>query len=143
MSRKPDKSDPLKKGKARRDWKPAFLKALALEASVTKASQVAGINRDTAYSAYGKDEAFAKAWDDAIEESVDDLESVARTRAKDGSDVLLIFMLKAWRPAKYREPKGEINVNIENDRLAADPETAKIAFAAATAHTLKRKEQAS
>jgi len=38
-----------------------------------------------------------------MEDAVDVLEAVARRRAVQGSDTLLIFLLKAARPAKYRE----------------------------------------
>ncbi len=40
---------------------------------------------------------------EALDQSVEDLEAEARRRAREGSDVLLIFLLKANRPEKYRE----------------------------------------
>jgi hypothetical protein len=49
------------------------------------------------------DPAFAAQAEDAIEAGTDELEDVARQRAKDASDTLLIFLLKARRSEKYRE----------------------------------------
>lgn len=48
---------------------------------------------------------FADAADDAIEAGTDLLEDVAKLRATavDGSDTLLMFLLKSRRPDKYRE----------------------------------------
>jgi hypothetical protein len=90
-------------------WKPDFLEALRETATVTEACRVAGIGRATAYRARQQDEAFAVAWADVEEESTEKLESVAVQRAKDGSDTLMIFLLKSRRPQKYRE-----NVKIEH-----------------------------
>jgi len=42
-------------------------------------------------------------WDDAVDAAVDALAAEARTRAFDGSDVLLMFLLKAHRPQVYRD----------------------------------------
>lgn len=80
-----------------------FLSALSRTASVTAASQAAGIGRRTAYNWRDADEAFAAAWDDALESGTDALEDEAVRRALDGSDTLLIFMLKARRPEKFKE----------------------------------------
>jgi hypothetical protein len=44
---------------------------------------------------------FAAAWDEAIEEARDLLQAEAWQRALKRSDVLLIFLLKAYRPEKY------------------------------------------
>ena len=90
-------------------WKPDFLEALRETATVTEACRVAGIGRATAYRARQQDEAFAVAWADVEEESTETLESVAVQRARDGSDTLMIFLLKSRRPQKYRE-----NVKIEH-----------------------------
>jgi hypothetical protein len=50
------------------------------------------------YKHRGNSEAFAGAWDDAVETGTDELEDEAFRRAKEDSDTLLIFMLKARRP---------------------------------------------
>lgn len=38
-----------------------------------------------------------------MDEGIDRLEKVARERAEAGSDLLLIFLLRAHRPGKFRE----------------------------------------
>lgn len=93
----------------KKDWKPEFLEALRGTATVTEACRQAGIGRSAAYSARQKDEPFAVAWADVEEESTETLEKVAAQRAVDGSDTLMIFLLKSRRPQKYRE-----NVKIEH-----------------------------
>lgn len=49
------------------------------------------------------DDDFREEWEAAVEEGTDGLEDVATRRAKAGSDTLLMFMLKARRPNKYRD----------------------------------------
>lgn len=84
-------------------WKPAFLSYLSLTGNVTRAAEAAGVERPVVYRARERDEAFAAAWDAAIEQSVDALEEEARKRALGGSDTLLIFLLKGARPDRYRD----------------------------------------
>lgn len=71
--------------------------------SVTAACQAEGVHRSTYYAWRAAEPAFAAQADDAIEAGTDELEDVARQRAKDASDTLLIFLLKARRSEKYRE----------------------------------------
>lgn len=98
-----------------------FLDVLAETANVSLAAQAAGIHRRTAYVWKDKNAQFAKAWAEAEEKAADTLEEEARRRAVEGvqepvfyqgqevgqvrrhSDTLLIFLLKARRPEKYRE----------------------------------------
>src|SRR6202046_5839068 len=51
---------------------------------------------------------FAGAWDEAIECGTERLEDEAIRRALESSDTMLIFMLKARKPAVYREPRAAI-----------------------------------
>jgi hypothetical protein len=100
-----------------------FLSALAEGCSITAACERAVIVRSTAYDWRKTDAAFAAAWDDALEAGTDTLEDEAVTRAKDGSDTLLIFLLKARRPDKYKdrvstEHAGSLAIRHE-DALAA------------------------
>lgn len=101
--------------------KAAFLTAFAAGGIVTQAAQAAGVPRRTAYNWYADDGDFAAAWDDAKEEATDAMEAEALRRGVEGitkpvfqggrrvgdireySDTLLVIMLKANRPAKYRE----------------------------------------
>ena len=60
---------------------------------------------------------FALAWDEAKDEAVELLEAVCRKRAINGSDILMMFLLKAARPETYRDRqdvnlKGTINQEI-------------------------------
>jgi len=92
-----------------RKWKPDFIAALSEAGTVTEACRKSGVSRTTAYRARQQDEAFALQWADVEEEGTELLEKVAVQRAVDGSDTLMIFLLKSRRPQKYRE-----NVKIEH-----------------------------
>lgn len=84
-------------------WRERFLVLLSEYGNVTIAAQGAGINRLTAYRHRHADPQFARQWEGALELGTDGLEDEARRRAANGSDVLLIFLLKGLRPEKYRE----------------------------------------
>lgn len=116
---KTQKVDTIKR-RARRPWKERFLSALRLTGNVRAASAAAGVTRSTAYGQRETDQAFRQAFDDAREEAADRLEQEAFRRAHDGtrrpigvngkthfireySDTLLIFLLKAARPQRYRD----------------------------------------
>jgi hypothetical protein len=71
--------------------------------SVFFAAKQAGINKTTAYRHRESDPEFAAAWEAAKDDALDLLEATAHKRAHSTSDTLLIFLLKAGRPAKYRE----------------------------------------
>lgn len=98
-----------------------MLAALAETGNVSKAANAAGINRVTHYVWLKEDPEYAAAAEDAMEQAADLLEEEARRRAHDGtdepvfyqgvqcgtvrkySDTLLIFLLKAARPERFRE----------------------------------------
>lgn len=107
-----------------------FLRALELTAHVGKACEQAKLARRTAYNWRMEDEEFATSWEAAQELGTDALEDEAVRRARYGvsrkkftsrgeavidpasgeqyvehdySDVLLIFMLKARRPDKFKD----------------------------------------
>lgn len=84
-------------------WHARFLELLGSTCNVTLSARGAGVDRTTVYNHYKNDPAFAAAWDDAKESAIEELESEAWQRAKKQSDVLMIFLLKANRPEKYRE----------------------------------------
>lgn len=109
----------------RHEWTPAaeaaFLEALAKGYSVSAAASGAGFSRATVYQRRKDNASFAERWDDAYEAGSDVLEDEARRRAVEGtdrpvyqngklvghvreySDVMLVLMLKARRPEKYRD----------------------------------------
>lgn len=70
---------------------------------MTRSCQAAGVTRQAYYNWRSIDAAFADEADAARDAGVDQLEDVARARAMETSDTLLIFLLKANRPEKYRE----------------------------------------
>jgi hypothetical protein len=104
----------------KKDWRVAFLAALADTGSVVRAVKLAKVARSVAYEHRESDAGFAAAWKEAERIAVEQMESEARRRAVDGtlkpvfqggkrvgevreySDVLLIFLLKAHDP-KYRD----------------------------------------
>jgi hypothetical protein len=99
-----------------------FLKVLVENnGHVANACKAVKIGRTTAYEWRDEDPEFADQWDNIVEAALDDLEFEARRRAYEGvqkpifyqgvecgsiteySDSLLMFILKAGRPEKYRE----------------------------------------
>jgi len=95
------------------EWREAFIAVLRGSGNVRHSCLQAGISRETAYKWRKEDKTFADRWEDAKEDAVEMLEYEARVRAMDSSDVLLMFLLKALKPEKYREryehriPEGE------------------------------------
>jgi hypothetical protein len=107
--------------------KGAWLEAFEKAGTVVAACKAAGVGRTTAYEWRQKDEAFALAWADIEEATTEAMEREAFRRGVEGtveplvsagkhvtdvkkySDTLLIFMLKARRPEKYRD-----NVKVEH-----------------------------
>lgn len=83
--------------------KALFLEALSEMPNVARACRIIGLSRTKMYEYRQEDPAFAKAWEDAIEEGVDSLEEAAFERAKRISDTLTIFLLKAYRPEKFMD----------------------------------------
>jgi hypothetical protein len=99
----------------------AFCAVLAETGIVMRALEGAGISRNAAYSWRRDDPEFAAAWERALEIGITALEDEVHRRAFEGvlepiyhqgeqcgevrkhSDVLSMFLLKAHRPAKYRD----------------------------------------
>lgn len=80
--------------------------AFAETGIVLAAAEAADVGRSTVYHWLEHDEAFAMAFHQAEEDSTQRLERVAierATRAYEPSDTLLIFLLKARRPERYRD----------------------------------------
>ena len=94
---------PRKKG----DWRWKFLDYLSRSSCVNEACLAAGVNRRRVYRHRERFPKFRKAWDEALVIATEALEAEARLRAFDRSDpasaTLMIFLLKAHKPDKYRE----------------------------------------
>lgn len=80
-----------------------FIELLAQCGNITIAAEGAGISRKSIYNKIGSDAGYSERVEEAKGEAVERLEHVARTRAEQGSDLLLMFMLKSLRPDKYRD----------------------------------------
>ena len=104
--------------KRTRNWKPAFLTALAAWPDVSKACEAAGISRRTAYRERQADEDFALAWHDAINVSLDQVEAALIERALKSDTTAAIFLLKSHRRDVYGD-----NLKLEHSgRVAHDLE---------------------
>ena len=68
-----------------KDWKPDFLAALALTPNVAAACREAGITRKGAYLARDADPEFKAAWQEALDESTDELVGEMYRRAVQGT----------------------------------------------------------
>lgn len=98
-------------------WRAPFLEALRTHGVISEAAKAANISRWTVYNERAIDPDFAQEWEAALALGVEALEDTAKKRAYEGSDVLLIFLLKAHRPEKYRETTRTIQVNVTPDDL--------------------------
>jgi hypothetical protein len=128
----------------RQDWAKKFLERLARTGNVSAACKHAKVPRRTAYERRDREVDFAAVWDEAIEIAVEVLELEARRRAAEGtlrpvfqggkkcgairefSDTLLIFLLKAHRPEKYRDNmtlrhEGGVQLEIVEEIVDAPP----------------------
>ena len=84
-------------------WAKHYLIALAQTGNKTLAAQAAGIHFGAIKKAMQINPEFAELEEMAREISIGRLEAVARARAEKNSDLLMIFLLKAMNPAKYRD----------------------------------------
>ena len=114
-----------------------FFETLAKTCNVTESASVIGVTRQHVHHLRRTNKDFAKSWEDAMEQATDALEHAARTRAMDGyqrpvyqrgelvgyepcySDALMITLLKAHRPEKFRDkgfdlpPGSEIIISMK------------------------------
>lgn len=86
--------------------KAAFCARLADGYSVTDAALSIGVNRETARLWRKNDPAFDAECIEAIEAGTDRLEDIARKRAEEKSDLLLLALLNARRPDRFRQRVG-------------------------------------
>lgn len=132
-------------------WKTTFLESLSVMPNVSAAARAAGIDPTTAYDHRKTDAEFAKAWNAGLDQGFDLLEQEAVRRATVGgkvtrtmtrtlptgevvietseetktSDTLLIFLLKAYRPERFRE---RYDVDHKVGGLNGEPLTIRLAF---------------
>lgn len=117
-------------------WKPRFIEALRETANVRAACDIAGIARSTAYKQREEDSDFGDQWGNAMEDAVDALALEARSRAMNGSDKLIQFLLIAHRPQVY---SPRIKLGGDGSQIGID---AKLSMADMM-RSLRHKEQSS
>lgn len=83
--------------------KEQFLEQLREIPNVTRACRALGLTRRLVYNHRHDDPVFSAGWDEALEQGVESLEAVAAERAVTTSDILLMFLLKGYKPETYRE----------------------------------------
>jgi hypothetical protein len=89
-------------------WQEAFLAALRAMPVVQHACDVVGIERCTAYRARQGDEAFAKAWEEAMEAGIDRAEQEAFRRGVVGFEEPVIDKGQlAYRYERYVDDEGK------------------------------------
>lgn len=94
-------------------WQAAFLEALRKCARPMWAAEAAKVSPQRAYLCRQEDAEFRAKWEEALTLALDDLEAEAHKRAKDGSDQLLMFLLKSKRPRRFdRSKTQEVDVNV-------------------------------
>jgi hypothetical protein len=87
--------------------------------NVRLSTNAAGIDRSTPYRRAQRDPKFAAAWAAAGQDAVDILEAEARRRALGRSDALLMFLLRAHRPERYRDSLDvHLDIRREAERIA-------------------------
>lgn len=78
-----------------------FLRHLGDIGSVSAAAARSGLARNTVYLRRKVDPEFALGWRNAVEAAAEGLRDAAITRAHDGDDRLLMFLLRTLRPEVY------------------------------------------
>lgn len=115
-------------------WKEIFLEHLAESPNVSAACRAAWVSRAHVYKLRKEDAGFAREWDDALEESIDNLVGEAYRRAFKGtlkpvfqmgkrvgavreySDALTIKLLTAHRPGVYGS-KSQVDVTSGGEKV--------------------------
>jgi transposase-like protein len=118
----------------------AFIGALREGYSIAHAAKLTGVGRQSVYEWRRDDESFANDWDSAVEVGTDSLEDEAIKRARSGSDTLLIFLLKARRPNKYKDRVATEHSGKVTHKRDVDPAELTQAIASKLAGLTERSE---
>ena len=112
------------------DERNRFLEMLRQTFNVSKSASAISRHRSSLYKLRQSDADFASAWDEVVEECLDELEEVVYQRALEGKQALYpIFVLKHRRPERWgdrlkveTESQGEIIVNlVPVDQMSRSP----------------------
>jgi hypothetical protein len=134
-SKKPSRTGRTSRGRRNSHKTPEaeekYLSALRLGKSIAAAARAASIGRRTAYDWRDRDAAFAARWDEAWEIGTDYLEDLALKGAEQGSERLLLALLKARRPDRYQrmvvEHEGSLEVLLRHASETLDQKLARLA----------------
>lgn len=110
-------------------WEDAFLKAYAASGSVTLAAKAAGIDRNTVYHWKRDYPEFAARFELAKEEAIGILEGTMMQRAREKSDVLLIFALKSLKPEVYGDRVKQEHSGAITHHAPQLPDLSKLTYA--------------
>lgn len=88
--------------------KEDFISLLAETGNATQVCETLQVSRMTAYAWRHEFPEFKEAWDAAKALGMEGLEDIARHRARESSDNLLMFLLRGGMPEKYRERRESI-----------------------------------
>lgn len=115
-------------------WLPELIAAFRNSANIRAAYQAAGTDRRSVMIALDRYPQLSEPMDDAAHDAVDILRAEARRRAMAGSDVLMMFVLKADDPERYGD-RVKVDIKEETRRVAAEmgltPEETEAAVAEA------------
>ena len=87
-----------------------IIERLTAGEAVGQAARAAGISRAVAYTWKTEDNEFSSAWNDAVEEGIDMLETIAYRRAVEGNDGLLTMYLKCRRAERWNPQTVERHI---------------------------------
>lgn len=131
----------------RKPWRRKFIEVLGTTGNVSAACSEAGIGRWTVYHDRANDDAFKQAWSRALREAGDKLEQIALRRATGYkrttekyevnaqgqrllvevkiedvvSDAVLLTLLRAAKPEKYRETVRMEHGGIDGEPIKVEP----------------------
>jgi hypothetical protein len=108
------------------EWREVFLQALARAPIVSVAARIAGVPRKRALEARAADEGFARRWDEAMEEGVDELEAAAFRSAVYGEEKPVYHQgeIKGWT-VEYSHAMRSMLLKARRPGMFADKEEAK------------------
>ena len=123
-TKKRSKAPKLRTTKTTLEKRKKFLDAYSMTGNISYSCEQAGVERSTHYNVWMRDPKYVKAFEDAREKAGDRIEAEILRRAYgvekplhyqgkltgdtviEYSDLLLIFLAKAVRPEKFREPNA-------------------------------------
>ena len=118
------KAAPANAGRITAKRRRRFLETLSETANISQAARAAGISRSVVYRLRSQSNAFRAAWDEAMDQALDEIEAMLMERAVQGvdrpvffggktcgtirhySDALAMFLLRGRRPEVYGKVVG-------------------------------------